>query len=159
MPIALKVLNGLRAGHTISAELPPKTPGRYAFVVVIPVIPDDPELYMYLGELRRGPLREASSITSYLLFRLEHDKDVGVHHYNEADRGGIYDKKTRLEHRVVQTEAEIEPALREWLDDMSLLGPPRLSESSVFNKSEFGGFQMVKEALQKPEEYVHLWQE
>jgi len=158
MPIPPKILERLRYGKPVAAEIAATEPNMRVYLVVIPQVPDvykDPEAYMYQGEnVRRHILRDPSVITGYEIRLLKHDAKYADEAWSEDYDTILFDKTTRVKRLFVGREEEIEKAITPWLPDASYLKSPEDFDSSLVDSPiDAYGY------LNRPEELPHLWQE
>lgn len=156
MAIPPKILERLRYGKEIAAEIAAAEPNMRAFVLVIPQVPDKreyPDAYLYRGEnAPRFSLRDPSLITGYEIRWLKHDAK-----YTDDEWGWDYDyvlddETTRVKRRFIAREEDIEEALTPWMKDTGFLSNPGDFDSSLVNSP-------ITVYLNKPEKRPHLWQE
>jgi hypothetical protein len=132
MSIPLKILNSLRYGRPVAAELPAPAPSHRAFIMVLPQVPRLHEHQeAWINGDRQGVvfaptpvLRDPASITGYEIRYLAHDAK-----YTDAEWGNDYDyvlddETTRVRRVFVTREGDIEEALSPWLRDVSQLRRP-----------------------------------
>ncbi len=159
MAIPDKVLNILRSGKSVAAEVTATRPEFRAFVMVIPQVPnphENPDAWIHWGhrpEPNEGGvirLKDISLISGFEIRFLEHHAK-----YTDKDWGWDYDyvlddSTTRIKRVFVSQENEIEPAVSVWFISLSQLQEPDNFDSSLVN-SPIDGY------LNRPEERKHLW--
>ncbi len=154
MPIPLKILERLRYGKPVAAEIAAAEPNMRAYLMVIPQVPDvyeNPEAYMYQGKnVRRHILRDPSSITGYEIRLLKHDAKYADETWAFQNGYVLYDKTTRVKRLFIKREEDIEAAIAPWLPDADYLKSPEKFGSSLVDSLNDG-------FLNPPEQVPHLW--
>jgi hypothetical protein len=159
MSIPDKILNILRSGFPVAAEL---TAGRSefcAFVMVIPQVPsphENPDAWIHWGhrpEPNEGGvirIKDTSYIKGFEIRFLEH-----LSKYTDEDWGWDYDYvlddiTTRIKRVFISQENEIKSAIEIWLKDLSKLQELKNFNSSLVNSP-------IESYLNRPDERPHLW--
>jgi hypothetical protein len=159
MVLPNEIVNLLRQGKFIAAEIPSQSSDFRAFVLVIPQVPDPykhPEAWIHWGHRpipnESGVIRikDPSFITGYEIRYLQHlakysDQEWGLNYDNVLD-----DTTTRIKRIYVKREEEIEAALAQWLKDLSELKEPNHFDSSLVNSP-------IDAYLSRLDERPHLW--
>jgi hypothetical protein len=155
MAIPDKILNILRSGKPVAAELTAKLPEFRAFVMVIPQVPSPDENPDAWIPFRPHPnewirLKDSSFIQGFEVRFIEHHAK-----YTDEDWGWDYDcvlddETTRIKRVFISQENEIESAILPWLEDLSELREPANFNSSLVNSP-------IETYLNRPDERSHLW--
>ncbi len=157
MPISAEMLDRLRMGRNIAAELPAPQADFRAFVVVLPQVPDlraHPEAWTegdWDNRFHRQPtLRSPSFISGYEARYLRHHAK-----YTNSDWGWDYDyvladETTRVQRMFVEREEDVEVAVATWLPDIAGLQAPGNFDSSLVNSP-------LNYYLDNSKELPHLW--
>jgi hypothetical protein len=155
-----KVLNILRSGKPLAAEIKTARPEFRAFVMVIPQVPnphENPDAWIHWGH-RPQPneggvirIKDISFISGFEIRFVEHHAK-----YTDEDWGWDYDyvlddTTTRIKRIFISEENEIESSVAHWLKDLSQLQEPDKFNSSLLN-SPIEGY------LDRPDERPHLWE-
>ena len=153
------IINVLRQGKFVAAEIHAESSDFRAFVMVIPQVPNPyqhPEAWIHWGH-RPVPteggvirIKDPSFITGYEIRYLKH-----LAKYTDEEWGMDYDyvlddPTTRIKRIYVKREEEIEAALVRWLKDLSELKEPDDFDSSLVNSP-------IDSYLNRPDERPHLW--
>lgn len=156
MAIPAKVLERLRYGKPVAAEIAADEPNRRTYLMVIPQVPnvrEDPEAYMYKDEnVRRHTLRDPSLITGYEIRLLKHDARYTDEAWAFQNDHVLYDKTTRVKRLFVKREEDIEQTIAPWLPDAAYLHSPEKFGSSLVDSLIWSYSSLL-------EENPHLWQE
>lgn len=160
MALSEKILNILRSGHPVAAELKPTRDEFRAFVMVVPQVPnphENPDAWIHWGH-RPQPnaggvirIKDASFINGFEIRFLEHHAK-----YTDEDWGWDYDyilddTTTRIKRVFVLKEDDIESAIEPWLKDLSQLQEPGNFDSSLINSP-------IDYYLNRSDERPHLWE-
>lgn len=160
MAIPNTVLNILRSGKPVAAEVTPLRPEFRAFIMVIPQAPsphENPEAWIHWGHHpyptdNGGAIRlkDSSLISGFEVRYLEHHAK-----YTDNDWGWDYDYvlddvTTRAKRIFVTQEDDIEAAIVFWLEDLSKFQEPNNFDSSLVNSP-------IETYLNCPDERRHLW--
>lgn len=152
-----KILDRLRGGSSVAAEVVPQQTGTRAFVMIIPK--ETNSSYRSETRLNRDDQstdhtpgsESAKTVTKYEIRYLEHDAK-----YTDEMWGWDYDlvlddKTTRIKRVFVEREQDVEEIVMKWLQDFSLLQSPEQFDSSLVNSP-------IDSYLDKQNERPHLWQ-
>lgn len=121
--IPLKVLNRLRLGRSVGAEVRATRPNRRAWVYVEPIIDIEAAVWVSNGQTpeQRLALDVPNAITGFRAGFIE------IHeHLLEQLSDGNFPKDTGAVHieKIAADEAGLEKILSQWLPDLSLLRHP-----------------------------------
>jgi hypothetical protein len=159
--LPIKILNRLRLGRCVAAEVSCEIVDMRAWVVVIPQAPSPharPEVWFpYTPEdMQRshGEYRLVNTqfITGFEIRYVRHKEEFTNEVWGWDYDLVLDDITTRVRRVFVDRESEIESALATWLADMNALGHPHDFDSSLID-SPIEGY------LDRPWEREHLWEE
>lgn len=156
MAIPEKILNILRSGKPVAAELSANRADFKAFVMVIPQVPSPQENPHAWIPYRPHPseqirLKDSSFIKGFEIRFLEHHAKYTDENWGLDYDYVLNDTTTKVKRVFVSQENEIESAITVWLEDLSQLQEPSNFDSSLVNSP-------IDSYLNRPDERPHLWE-
>lgn len=108
----------------MAANLPPRTVGNRAWLVITPIIREDAERqklnsWEWSESILSGNQSD-EAITGYRIVRIEMSEQT----LDIVRDDNLPDNAVIVEKQIVSTETELNEAIRKWIDDASLLRHP-----------------------------------